>query len=96
MANLTAGIFSSAASSAQLTPSLVSTPTQAGSVSSGGGGAMQVSASPGSQNVSVGSSGVSVGSAGSAGAATNANQSDYSQVQSVLDGSSTLTVSSSI
>ena len=93
MANLTAGMFSSAAGSAQLTPSLVSTLTQPGSVS---GTAMQVSASSGSQNVPVGSSGVSIGSTGSVGVATNANPSDYSQVQSVLDGSNTLTVSSSI
>lgn len=94
VANLTAGMFSSAAGSAQLTPSLVSTLTQPGSVS--GGTAMQVSASSGSQNVSMGSTGVSIGSTGSAGVATNANPSDYSQVQSVLDGSNTLTVSSSI
>jgi hypothetical protein len=95
VANLTAGMFSS--SGAQLPPSLVSTLTQAGSVS--GGAMQQVSASSSSQNMSVGSSGVSVGSAGSAGVTTDvthANQSDYSQVQPVHDSSSTLTVSSSI
>ena len=89
MANLTAGMFTSAAGGAQLTPSLVSTLTQPGSVS--GGTSMQLSASSGSQNVSMGSTGVSVGSTGSAD-----NPSDYSQVQSVLDGSNTSTVSSSI
>ena len=50
---------------------------------------MQLSALSGSQNVSIGSTGV--GSTRSAGVATNANPSDYSQVQSVLDGSNTLT-----
>ena len=48
--------------------------------------------------MSLGSSGISVDSAGSAGVTTNvtnANQNNVSQVQSVLDHRSTLTVSSS-
>ena len=97
VANLTAGIFSSQTGGARLPPSLVPvTLTQVGSAS---GVAMQASSSisPATQSMSSGSNIESAGSAaGVTTDVTNVDESNFSQVQSVFDNSSTLTVSSSI
>ena len=97
VANLTAGIFSSQTGGAKLPPSLVPvTLTQIGSAS---GVAMQASSSisPATQSMSLGSNIESAGSAaGVTTDVTNVDKSNFSQVQSVFDNSSTLTVSSSI